>query len=246
MNDEYVSFICSFIMNIGCFGLLMTSTWWVMKKLKPLMIVPEIDMNDDHNMNSILLKSIKSKSMERAQFKNILNNEKYFAVFMIHLSKEFSMHFLIAFIEIIQMQQYIFNKIRFVNDEEQQEYFFQDINFYETVPKSSIVYANGCNDDEERNNNNSLEIIKIKSVKLYDKYIEYGSEYEVIITKLTRNKITDVMSHKDWIDDDEVDSNVILQLWDEVSEDLFTLLLNSFNRFRFKVQYRNLDLPLTY
>ena len=50
----------------------------------------------------------------------------------------------------------------------------------------------------------------------------------------------------DWVDDENIDANIVLELWNDVSEDLLELLLDAFHRFKSTVQYRNLELPLTY
>ena len=72
----------------------------------------------------------------------------------------------------------------------------------------------------------------MKSDIFYHRYIEYGSEYEVILSDNTRYRITDVMSHLDWIDDDQIDINEIMNLWDAVTNDLWILLLDCFSRFQ--------------
>ena len=52
--------------------------------------------------------------------------------------------------------------------------------------------------------------------------------------------------HKDWFDDRDTDIYGIIKMLYNVSKELFVLALNSFNRLRTKIQYKNLNLPLIY
>lgn len=221
----------------------MISTWWVLAKLKMVSIRTHEKAKSIDHRSAILLQSAKShpESFQQARLNVILRNKDYFQVFMLHLGKEFSYQFLVAFIEIIQLQNYIQDNMR-LNDD---ELSFRDIEFYESIPKSIIVY--GEDEKEEKSDSDDmLQRIKQKSTKLYDKYIDSGMGYEIILTKGTKHEISDVMSHIDWIDDDEIDIDKVMKLWDDVSNELHLLLLNSFNRFQSTIQCRNLKLPLAY
>ena len=59
-------------------------------------------------------------------------------------------------------------------------------------------------------------------------------------------RISDMMSHKDWIDDEEIDLKMIMEVWNDVTNELFVLLLDSFNRLRSTTKYTDLDLPMAY
>ena len=50
------------------------------------------------------------------------------------------------------------------------------------------------------------------------------------------------MSHLDWIDDDDIDINILLQLWNDVSKELFLLLLDAFTRFQSTKSYSDLNI----
>ena len=75
------------------------------------------------------------------------------------------------------------------------------------------------------------EEINRKSNKLYQKYIDYGAEYEIIIGNYARHYVDEVMSHLDWIDDKSIDINIVMELWDLVIDDLWILLLDCYSRF---------------
>eukprot|EP01084_Bolivina_argentea_P075850 137461_1 len=89
------------------------STQWVLKKLKPIMIAKKTieqanaldvqqKLNDSLCSNEDLLASIQSYEL-----KNAMTSSKTFETFMRYLSKELSSKFLLAFVEIIQIQHFI-------------------------------------------------------------------------------------------------------------------------------------------
>ena len=150
------------------------STWWVMRKLKHLIIKPENQETEiPPEINSILLQNLRSNSIatEKIQLQTILSTQSYFSVFVMHLSKELSVHFLIAFVEILQLQTYVESITEIDGTAVGKSCLFRDVKLYQSVPKSWIVHENLDQDAVD-----TLREIKIKSSKVYDKYIEYGSE----------------------------------------------------------------------
>ena len=116
---------------------------------------------------------------------------------------------MLTFIEIIQLQKYIIkqNEINVKNDKA----LFHKIEFFDNMAQSKIVYNDEIDDDEMKYDYyDQLKLIKLKSNKLFKKYVEYGSEYENILKSKIHNKITETMSHIDWIDDEDIDINIIL------------------------------------
>ena len=89
-----------------------------------------------------------------------------------------------------------------------------------------------------------MEKVKIKSTKLFDKYIANSSRYEIILSNATRQKMYNEMARRDWIDDNNVNVNTILELWDDATKELFLLLVDGFDRFHASRQYGSLNLDL--
>eukprot|EP01084_Bolivina_argentea_P177653 307191_1 len=234
------------LINWSCFTTIsMISTWWVLKKLQSINIVQvarrtKADVNRKMSVALINAKSLEIDSINATQLKQVLSNDEFFHIYIQYLAKELSVHFLLAFMEIIQLQHFILELNEIDINEKFSGTLCNNIRFYGTCPRSLIVY------DEAKYSDDMLINAKQKSNELYRKYIEYGSEYEIILSADTHNKVSEVMSHLDWIDDDEFDFNCILQLWDDVSKELFTLLLKGFSRFQTTIQYKNLDLQCSY
>ena len=105
---------------------------------------------------------------------------------MQHLVNEFSMECLISLIE---FQQF---KVHLIETFHIQDVDVQIVGFTDTVPKSDIVYS-----EEAETANVILSSFKIKAHKLYSKYIETGSEYEINIPGTMRIHLNDYMAHNE-------------------------------------------------
>ena len=115
------------------------------------------------------------------------------------------------------------NRLTYMNCIQSVQEYLNEITFYDEIPKSRIAFEDDGDD--------SIEKIKSKSNELYYKYVDYGAEYEIIIGNHARHHVTEVMSHLDWIDDKNIDANVVMELWDLVIDDLWILLLDCYSRF---------------
>lgn len=222
------------------------STFWVLRKLNKFLIsVPKqrSKSSKQEDFQESLMSSLYTKSdnnnsldfdikndLQSIQFQSILTENDAFEGFVQYLSKELSIEFLLAFIEIIQLQQFVAQKNeKYLNEQS----LYNDFKFYDNMVKSDIVYDDKkYKKDECKYDDDMIIMIKQKSDKLYKKYIEFGSEYEIILSNETHMEITDLMSHIDWIYDHDITIDMILKLWNDVTKELFILLMNSFNRFQ--------------
>eukprot|EP01084_Bolivina_argentea_P126892 224548_1 len=215
------------------------STRYVLIKVLPM--TPPNSKKKRNNFESIPMLEMQlslmgnmEQSIESYQLKEILNDKQMFQVYMLHLSKEFSMKLLLALIECIQLQQYIFMKkdMMNVNINPNDKFAFQKIQLYDDIVKSEIVFNN-----EEEVKSDQLTQIKKKANKLFNKYIEYGSVYEIFITENTRGNMSEVMSHLDWIEDDDINVNHVMKLFDDCGQEIYFILLSQFGRFQATNQY---------
>eukprot|EP01084_Bolivina_argentea_P043133 79483_1 len=221
--------------------IMMISTYWVLTNVNT--IIDKGNKNKkksvSKNVNTDHLLSISLQDMncvESNELKHIFNCKELFEIYIDFMSKDLCMELILAFIEIIQLQQWIVtNNIEF-DAKRFKDSLFESVIFYEEMIDSSIVYHEGNNDD------NMLKIIKIKSNKLFYKYIEYGSQYEIILKNTTREQIIDIMSHLDWIDDDTVNVNHIINAFDQCCTDIFATLIAAFGRFQATNEYKHLVL----
>ena len=189
------------------------------------------------------LRVLDRDSIQSIQLKEILNDKDMFQVYLTHLSKEFSMKLMLAFIECIQLQKYIFNTPHDLNRDLYAEYLFHSVHFYDSMVKSHIVYTDDEDIDDEKIDDCTR--IKKKANKICLKYIEWHSQYEILISKNVREAILDTMSHLDWIEDDDITLNDVMELFNDCCKEILRILLSRFGRFQATTYYETLNLTKT-
>eukprot|EP01084_Bolivina_argentea_P142893 250999_1 len=119
---------------------------------------------------------------------HILSNENSIHLYMIHLSKEYSMECLLAFLEISQYQQYVI-KQNILNDKSVDFTNYKNIDFPSNIPLSSIIECNNDNDKD------AIHDLKIKAHKIYCKYIKTNCEFEINISYTQREMFTNIFDN---------------------------------------------------
>ena len=202
-----------------------------------------IDNNSDISINLIENKVSKIKHAETTiEFVKFLSVKDYFQCFADHIIKDLAINTLLAFIEIIQFQQYAQkHAIHDDNDDDDCKYddesLFQTIKLYPGITKSQIVYQ--MNND----NDNIPYKLKCKAHKIFLKYIEYGSYYEVDINAEIREHVINIMMHKDdFLDEYSNNINIIIHLFEDIVNELFQIQISSFLRFKMSPQYHKCTL----
>ena len=123
-----------------------------------------------------------------------------------------------------------------------------DIEFPPNVPLSSIVFdiKDETNDDDYKLVSNILNkkkqniddcswVIdaKIRSYKLYKKYIALGSEYEINISYRTRQELINTMHDLNkFIENESIDEKKLFWLFRKSSHEMIHLINGSFARFK--------------
>ena len=87
--------------------------------------------------------------------------------------------------------------------------------------------------------------IKKKANKLQLKYIEWESQYEILIGTNVREIISDTMSHIGWTEDDDIDLSHLMNLLNDCCNEIFAILISRFGRFQSTKQYTQLPLTKT-
>eukprot|EP01084_Bolivina_argentea_P040359 74586_1 len=177
-----------------------------------------------------------------------LTNTVEFKTFMDYYSLDLSMKNLLAFIECIQYAKLVHEYVQYYNkninikDDEKNEaiifldatnYFHQIIYFCASVPKSTIVFAQGENTTYylQMNRKDFLCFAKESAYLLFDKYINYGS-YEVDISQTNRMEIANKMDNKDeWLNEN-ISFQDLISLFDKVCREIFNSMTLSFYRFQ--------------
>ena len=215
--------------------------------------------NKSHNINYDDIKLL-----------HIIQNIEGFEAFVVHLSYEFCTETLLSFTEIIQYQQYIslFMKqksinidheisiksnestIGPINTNQSSDYnksLFERIKLPKQLPKSSIVY-DGMDEHYTQNihENEFINMMKIKAYKLYKKYVAVGIQYQVNISYSTRKGIEKYVKNYDsFLLNDQISLNQLLFLFEKVSEEIYNLMTDSFNRFSQTNEFQKLAQMIT-
>ena len=130
------------------------------------------------------------------------------------------MEILLWVIEISQFQNYIKPSL-----EKSGNYSVTEINFVK-IPSSEIF---------EIDNTDETAIFSAKTIanKLYKKYIEDGSEYEINISGKMRDELSDSIGNLDHLlSDTSIDLDALYTVFEQSVQEMMTLQSISFERFK--------------
>eukprot|EP01084_Bolivina_argentea_P260839 440621_1 len=195
------------------------------------------------------------------KFFKMFNDKKEFSEFMDYYIMDMSAKNMMALIEIIQYQQLIIeycNKqnISLIHINK----YYLKIYFHSDIPQSYIVYFATQNDidylindmesigglsmvsiDDQgglkelffsMNLNKFIELMQFKAYLIFDKYINYGSKYEIDINNEIKLKICNNMDNKlDWMDREEVTCNELMKVFGKICDDIISKMKRSYIRF---------------
>ena len=157
---------------------------------------------------------------------------------MQYLSKDFCMNILLGFVELISFQQWLSkemenNNIITYNAAYSKGSLFKTIGLTDAIPETLIVAKRKLAEDEEITEEENLAIPAKKACyDLFEKYIEYGSRYEVNLRTDTRQEYIELMMDKnDWMEDDSISLRDILYIFDAAVNECYVLMLDSCLRF---------------
>ena len=138
------------------------------------------------------------------------------------------MEILLSLIEIQQFQQYTMNKM----DDEETKQSLQNkirfITFPDYVPLSEILEEKQINNDDE----DIMKKCKFAAHKIYNKYIEIGSEYEINISHQQREPLTSILCNLQTLNNlNNINLNDLCLLFEESKNEMVLLLIFSMKRF---------------
>eukprot|EP01083_Nonionella_stella_P155496 502394_1 len=179
-----------------CFIVPFMSTFWVLKYIKTDRV---------------------SVTSEPDELEDIFNDTDKLNQFMQHLIKEFSMECLLSVIEFQQYKQAAMN----VFDLDIKEHFATVTYSHEHVPQSDIVF-----DDTNASEEDVKSAFKRKAYKLYQKYVEPRSPFELNISAQRRYKLIEYMEHYDqWMNgDNSITESALVNIFDEINHEMVQLL----------------------
>eukprot|EP01084_Bolivina_argentea_P302051 521301_1 len=159
----------------------------------------------------------------------VLSNQDAIQLFINHLSNEYSMECLLALIEITQFQNYVEAHFMDINIETIKDDIYIDkrIQFPASIPISDIIEAK-----EQNVSNDYLIEAKMKAYKLYTKYIEFGSEFEINISSKQRNTIVNIIKDFDYFIGLNINAEELWKLFEESKYEMIKLLSFSLGRLK--------------
>eukprot|EP01083_Nonionella_stella_P135292 411578_1 len=210
---------------------------FIMTMVSTLFVIGKTEKRDAMSFMHAHTALSKGKSKEKRQYTMdcILETKETFHLFMAHLSKEFSLECLLAYVEMTQFQQYMIDN-NTNNNKIAQETIdkLKLLIFPSSIPMSHIV-----DDDIQlfkfKNIKNNDVQYKLKLAKLFAKYVKIGAPYEINISYSQRNAWMSMMSTPSnlWsFMQLKVDLNEILLLIEQCKTTLNKLLEHSLNRFK--------------
>ena len=167
-----------------------------------------------------------------------LANESAIHAFMVHLSKEYSMEVLLSYIEFIQFQKYVTDRLQDekLRSEVLDKTKLTDFEFPANIPLSEIIESEQQIvidvSDSVDVNDMLLNEAKIKAHKLYNKYIDTGSEFEINISAVERQKMSDLLSELDDLLTSNINLKDLILSFEDCKQEMKMLL--GFSMIRFK------------
>ena len=148
----------------------------------------------------------------------IFDSPQYIDIFFEHLSNEHSPELLLAYVEFNQFKLYMQNDSELLNHLNKQN-LIEPINLSKDIPQSSIL-----------NNEYSYGFI---IDKLYDKYIQNGSRFQINIPHRTHETLTFLANKYDETKEFTLkDKEALYSMYDDAIKCLFKLMSHSLNRLR--------------
>eukprot|EP01084_Bolivina_argentea_P258720 436295_1 len=199
------------------------------------------------------IKSASSISIQNVNLKQILTHPKAFDLFTWHLQYEFSIECILSFTEFVQFQELLFQYIQIHKDKDNDDEFdgrmwFDDVKLPSNVPKSFIVWYDSVTLKEKNYMNidrkDFINIAQYKAYLLYVKYIDYGSELQINISHKIRSRLRQLFSNTDingnWMYNDNISLKDLLILFDDICDQLYSLLNSAYDRFQQTTEFEKL------
>ena len=99
-----------------------------------------------------------------------------------------------------------------------------------------VIMLNSMNEEEKL-----IYQYKIMAHALYEKYVADGSKLEININHKQRKKLNDLMSDIDFFIEYNIESETLFELYDYCIQEMYQLMIASFNRFKTTQRFLDLD-----
>eukprot|EP01084_Bolivina_argentea_P306071 528814_1 len=171
--------------------------------------------------------SMKQRS-RKITLQMILENKRTIHSFMNHLSREFSMECLLAFVEFSQYQDYANHRL-------EASVRRTKVQFPSNIPVSSIV---GTTEAVQMSDEQFVKDVKQKAHKLYNKYMTSSSEFEINIPYQQKLKATEMLEdEKKLVDGTSVTLGGLFAMFEAVNNEMYSLLQYSLDRLKYEPEF---------
>jgi len=170
--------------------------------------------------------------MSHMTLQRVLSHPRSVHLFMVHLSKEYSMEELLAFIEFNQYLGYL-KDIQLSLMHEGHKDRISELSFPDNVPLSEILECRENGAEIHRHGVTQLDMAKIKAHKLYLKYMAAGSEFEIKLSPATKETLAARFGDlKALLDDKKCTEEDLILMFDNCKAAVRRSLIFSMARFR--------------
>eukprot|EP01084_Bolivina_argentea_P305097 527050_1 len=228
-GDIRSAFVACFFASLILFSMIIISTVLIPKKM-------EHQQKMHMHMKMILDNS------NKVTLQMVLSNEITLNLFMNHLSTEYSMEILLFCIEIMQYQNYVKQHMEtLTGDNITIIQFPKDIVMSAIVTTNYNAYEENKIDIENKNDEFTVDA-KIKAHKLYAKYIDELAEFEINISGIMRDSLSEqVQDLNQLIENKSIGLKELYVLFENTKEEMITLQTISFERFRCQDQFQSVN-----
>ena len=213
-------------------------------------------LSESRQVQSVPLIKFSIASIENKENKDIslgqcLSHQRGLELFLLHLSSEMSVNFILAFVCFVQYQQFVYDYMKY-NDLLELEtmsskhidvLWFEKIQFYQNIPRSNIVFGNKNNVNFMSMNEKDFKYqIQFKAYNLYKQFIATGSDLQVILSINTTDILHEIIGNMDkFLFNDSIELRDLMHLYSSCCNEIYIKLDESYQRFKDTMQYRKLQ-----
>eukprot|EP01084_Bolivina_argentea_P174256 301855_1 len=219
MNAVYLIVVDFRTHLIGLF--LLSMVMWIINHVSTSML------HNKYNNTQIANESksqLESNYRQKITPQMVMAKEKSLHLFMEHLSKEYSMEILLSYIEFTHYQSFLVPSI----SDSESLMKVEIVEFPSNIPMSEIITTNYCDD-------NVLMEAKIKANKLYHKYIEMMSEFQINISGEMREKLENTLDDLDELMERNVNIDDLFIFFEDCKNEMITLQTIALDRWKHDV-----------
>eukprot|EP01084_Bolivina_argentea_P155697 271329_1 len=164
----------------------------------------------------------------------VLSDPTALHLFMVHMSKEFSLECILSFIEINQFQTYCMG---LMGGDSTVEMKVEPVSFPKNVPLSQLIEDKEIMNGDEEEPVDDMASAKMKAHKIYNKYIREEAEFAINVSYAQRNDVKDVLEDLEFLLQANITWKDLILLFEETKAEMIRLAGFSFQRFKKQAEF---------